>query len=390
MVGVVPACAWRAMETTRKDPGEARLRRTALRSLGIASAAAFAGGVAVVGVQYIVGEISAGYPPIVQALFCAAEGGEMTGAVTLASTEGTMLPIAEVPAGGTLVCRIDAPGADYAAWNIVGPVIGNRSGPIDPALPCQSPQDFAMQDPASLRLSNCQTMKAERPGLYLLSVAVMLRGLHAADRARMLIRVVPAPQPAAEPASAGRRAVPLALALRLPAMEAEETRTADLSATFGEHGLTPQSRSFQRTVYRLAEGESFVSASFRARSAANASAVQVAYVPQSRSVTASFTLRSGTIFDRWRGWITGTVAVVVRLQQPARDIDLPTAELAIPGRTEVPLPEGLDVTGARLLLRGPHAAAPAEVNLAAATRIDGAKVTATIRDRTLVLEAVAD
>jgi hypothetical protein len=377
------------METLDPVRRDARRRKTAVRALGIATAAAFAGGVAVVGVQYVVGLMSARYPPIVQALLCSPEDGEMAGEVTVAADGGAMLPVAEIHAGGTLLCRLDAPSADYAAWNIIGPLTGSRSGPLDSVLPCQSPEDFATQNAASLRLSSCQTMKADRPGLYILSVAVMVRGQPAVDRARMIVRVLPARAGPVEPTDAARR-LPITLALRLPAMEAEETREADLSATFGEHGLVPQSRSFQRTVYRLAEGESFVSAEFRARSASNASAVRIAYAPQSRAVTASFTLRSGTIFDRWRGWITGSVAVRVRLQQAGRDIALPDAELVVPGRVEVALPAGLDVAGARLLLRGPDQQTPVEVTLGGDARIDSARVTATIRDNVLVLDVTAE
>ncbi len=366
---------------------EARRRRAWIRSLGIASAAAFAGGVAVVGVQYTVGLVSAGYPPVVQALICGTEDDDGTGTIALVAEGGTMIPVADVAAGRTLVCRIDAPSADYATWNVIGPVAGSRSGPLDTTLPCQSPEDFADQDPASLRLSACQRMTTGRPGLHLLSVTVMLRGQTAADRARMVIRVVAPPQPA--PATELHRE-PIAMALRLPAMTTEETRDADLTASFGEHGLLPQSRGFEQVVYRLASGETFVGAVFRARSAANASAVRLAYVPESGAVTARFTLRSGSLVDRWRGWVSGTAVVTVRLQQPARDIALPGTDLVVPGRTEVPLPEGLDLAHARVLLRQPRMAAPVEIQPGEAAALDGTRVVATVVDRMLVLEATSD
>lgn len=375
------------MPPNEPSPIEGRRRRAAMRSLGIASAAAFAGGVAVVGFQHALGIVSAGYPPVVQALLCGAEDGETFGTAAVATEGGAMVPIVELPAGSTLVCRIDAPSADYATWNILGPVSGSRSGPLDTTLPCQWPETFTGQDPASLRLSACQRMRAERPGLYLVGVMVMLRGQQSADRARMLIRVVPPPPPAAAEAGTPRRER-IAVQLRLPAMEAEETREANLSASFGEHGLLPQSRNFERTVYRLAAGETYLGASFRARSAANASAVRLAYDPDARAVKASFTLRSGPVIDRWRGWVTGTVAVQVRIAQPAREIDLPAADLVIPGLTELPLPAGLDASRATLVLRG--TGAPAELPPGGTARLEGAQVTAQIEGETLRLEATAD
>ena len=357
-----------------------------MRSLGIASAAAFAGGVAVVGVQHTVGLVSAGYPPVVQALLCGAEDGDAFGTAAVATEGGVMVPMVDIPVGSTLVCRIEAPSADYATWNLLGPVSGSRSGPLDMTLPCQSPASFAGQDPASLRLSACQRMRVERPGHYLLGVTVMLRGQHSADRARILIRVVPPPAPAAEAGTPRRERI--AVRLRLPAMQAEETREANLSASFGEHGLLPQSRDFERIVYRLAAGETYLGASFRARSAANASAVRLTYDPAARAVKASFTLRSGPVVDRWRGWVTGTVVVQVRIAQPAREIDLPEAELVVPGVTEVPLPQGLNATGATVLLHG--GGAPAELPLDGTARLDGAQVTARIGEEVLRLEATAD
>lgn len=368
---------------TRPDQ-EQRRRRTALRSLGIASGAAFAGGVAVVGVQYGLGLVSAGYPPVVQALICEAEGGSSGAAVALASDLGSVVPIIEFAAGSTVACRIDAPGADYATWSVIGPAGGTRSGPIDSTLPCQSPADFANQDVSTLRLSACQRMRVERPGLYLLAVTVMLRGQHATDRARLVIRVAP------EAVTAGPRRERLQVTLRLPSMETEQAREVDLSASFGEHGLVPQSRNFERTVYRLAPGEEFVSAAFRVRSAANASAVRVAYVPQTRAVTASFTLRSGSIIDQWRGWVSGTVAITVRRQEQAREVELPEADLAVPGRADVPLPEGVDAARARILLRRPETAAAIEVEPGGAAQLDRARISTRISNGTLVIEAEAE
>jgi hypothetical protein len=296
-----------------------------------------------------------------------------------------MAPIAEFASGTVIQCRIDAPVADYATWSVIGPVTGMRSGPLDPTLPCQSADDFANQDPAHLRLSTCLRMRAEQPGLYLLSATVMLRGQHSLDRARMVIRVVPAPA-AAAPSTAPRNQRLIA-ALRLPAMEAEQTHEVDLSASFGEHGLLPQSRAFERVVHRLAPGEEFVSAAFHARSAANASAVQLVYVPQSRVVRANFTLRSGPVVDRWRGWVSGTVAVRVRRQEPAREVELPQADLAVPGQARLALPQGINATSARILLRRPETSVLVEMAPGDTASLDDARVTARIEDGALLLQA---
>src|SRR5262249_37546932 len=158
----------------------------------------------------------------------------------------------------------------------VGPKSGTRSGPLDAALDCQSPEDFATQSTERLKLAACQRVRLDEPGLYLVSVTVMVRGHPSVDRATLAIRVPPADAPAPEPALPSMR---LIVSLALPAREVEMERRAELSDTFSEHGLLPQRRSFVRTVYQLAAGEEFVSATFRARSADNASAVQVAYVP---------------------------------------------------------------------------------------------------------------
>jgi hypothetical protein len=363
-----------------------RSRRQAawLRSLGIASVAAFAGGVAVVGVQYGLSQVSAGYPPAVHGLVCAADTADPGQSLTLVESGGVLLPVVRLVSGATYECRLEAPGADYATWNVLGPQSGMRSGPIDTSLPCQSAQDFANQDAARLRLSTCQRGVAGPPGLYLIGVKVMVRGQHSFDRATLAVRVVAAAAEAPEPPRP--QSLRLQPMLRLPARLQERTETADLAASFSEHGLLPQSRSFVRTVYRLQPEESFVSASFQARSAANASAVVVAYVPQSRSVTASFTLRSGSLVDRWRGWVSGTVAVRLSREEPARDVALPEAALAVPGSATVPLPEGVTAEAARLLLAVPGGAA-VQLEPGQPAPLGGALVTARFEALHLVLDA---
>ncbi|MEO3475838.1 hypothetical protein AAFN86_28565 [Roseomonas sp. CAU 1739] len=373
------------MPDTDSSNPDKRRRRAVLRALGVASAAAFAGGVAVVGVQYALGVVSAGYPPVLHALTCTADGHETAGSISLVADGAGMIPVIDVPSPGTVTCRIDAPGADYATWSALGPVTGIRSGPLDASLPCQSPEDFADQDPSTLRLSTCQRMRAERPGTYLLSVTVMLRGLHTSDRARLILRVgEPVAAPAPPAATQGWR---LSVALLLPAMETGQTREADLSASFGEHGLMPQSRAFERTVYRLAPEEEFVQANFHARSAANASAVRLAYVPQTRAVTAGFTLRSGSLIDRWRGWISGTVSIRVRRRDAAREIRLPDADLSVPGQARLALPEGVDAATARIVVQRPETATRIELRPGGAASLDGDRIIARMEDGALILEA---
>ena len=363
---------------------EHRRRRTAFRSLGIASAAAFAGGVAVVGVQYALGLVSAGYPPIVQGLVCSMEGERNPSGLSVASEGTGMLPVAEFQAGSLVTCRIEAPGADYATWSIVGPEAGVRSAPLDPQLACQSPEAFAEQDPSLLRLSACQRFEARQPGLYLLSITVMQRGQHAVDRARMLIRILPAA--VAPPEAAIPRNERLSVTLRLPATRSELQREVDLSASFAEHGLMPQSRGFERTVYRLAPDEAFLGATFRVRSAANASAVELRHVPESRSVTARFTLRSGPVVDRWRGWVSGSVIVRVEQHRAARDVALPDTDLPVPGRVELPLPDEAATLQALILLRRPDMATGIEIAPGGTARLDQARVSARILEGRLVLE----
>jgi len=295
----------------------------------------------------------------------------------------------EVPIATNFECRIEAPGADYATWSLVGPRFGVRSGPLDSGLPCQSPEDFAGQSTARLRLSACQRARLDGPGLYLVLVTVMGRGHPSVDRALLAVRV-PAPPPALPSASAAPRQVRLTARLELPERMEDVQRTAELSASFSEHGLLPQSRDFVRTVYRLPPEEEYVSASFRARSASNASSVRLEFAPRSRSVTASFTLRSGPVFDRWRGWVSGTAVVRVRRRQHAGDVTLPEVELDVPGRATLPLPEGLDAENARILLRRTSTEAQVALAFGAAARFEGATITGRIADGALVLEAVLD
>ncbi|WP_291296195.1 hypothetical protein [Elioraea sp.] len=363
---------------------EARRRRAALRSLLIASAAAFAGGVAVVLVQLGVGLVSAGYPPAVQALVCTPLEAPPAAPPSLAVEGDVILPLVQFFAGTRVECRIDAPGADYATWSVVGPVAWVLSGPLDTTLPCQTREEFARQDAAHLRLASCLHLRATQPGLFLVSVTVMQRGIHGFDRARLAVRVVPAPEAAPDAGPANAR---LEATLRIPAATVAVTRNADLSASFREHGLLPESRSFLRTVHQLAPEESFVSATFHARSAANASPVTIAYVPEQRAVTARFTLRSGPFVDRWSGWVSGTVSIELTRQEPAREIALPEASLAVPGTAVLPLPEGVSAEHAEIVLRRPETGTAVTLKPGEKALLDSVRVTARLVDGGLAIEA---
>jgi hypothetical protein len=363
---------------------EARRRRAALRSLLIASAAAFAGGVAVVLVQLGVGLVSAGYPPAVQSLVCTPVEAPPAAPPSLSVEGDTIVPLVQFFVGTQVECRIDAPGADYATWSVVGPIAWVLSGPLDTSRACQTRDEFARQDPAHLRLSNCLRLRATQPGLFLVSVTVMQRGLHGFDRVRLAVRILPAPAAAPEPGPAHAR---LEATLRIPAATVGVTRDADLSASFREHGLLPESRSFVRTVDRLAPEESFVSATFHARSAANASPVTIAYAPDQRAVTARFTLRSGPIFDRWSGWVSGTVSISLMRQQPAREVALPEMSLAVPGTATLPLPEGVSADGAEIVLRRPETGSAVTVKPGETAVLDQVRMTARLSEGGLVVEA---
>jgi hypothetical protein len=197
--------------------------------------------------------------------------------------------------------------------------------------------------------------------------------------------VLPAPAAGAE--AAGPQAARLAATLRFPAQRRQLTQEADLSASFREHGLLPESRSFSRTVYRLAPEEQFISASFQARSAANASPVTLAYAPDTRAVTARFTLRSGPIVDRWSGWVSGTVVIQLVREDPAREIALPEASLGVPGRVSIALPERVEGADLRILLKRPESGSTIELAPGAAGMLDAVRMAARIEGDSLVIEA---
>ena len=151
----------------------------------------------------------------------------------------------------------------------------------------------------------------------------MARGVAALDRGQV---AYVARREAPPPPAATR----LQAMLLLPARAMEATERVAINQSFDEHGLTAATRDYSRTAYRLKAGETFASASFEATSAANASAVRTAYQASQRAVTVAFSLRSGPLYDRWRGWISGSVAVRLLRDSPARELPLPDAAAGHP------------------------------------------------------------
>jgi hypothetical protein len=66
---------------------------------------------------------------------------------------------------------------------------------------------------------------------------------------------------------------------------------------------------------------------------------------------------------------------------------MPEADLAVPGRADVPLPEGVDADRARILLRRPETATAIQLEPGGTAQLDRARVSARIGNGTLVLEA---
>ena len=357
-----------------------------MRSLILASAAAFAGGVAVVIVQYVVSQASAGYPPVVEALLCGPEGEEPAVIIGSSERDGAALPIVEMISGTRIECRLEAPNADYATWRVIGPRSGSRSGRIDRTLPCQSPEDFSRQSTSNLKLGTCQRASFDRVGLYLVSVAVMTRGHPLVDRTMLAIRVQ-SPTTSSKPLVSGWN---VRVSLQLPARQRDIERTAELSASYSEHGLLPKSRYFVRSLYTLPEDEEYVAADFRARSADNASAVVLSYIPKSRTVTAGFTLRSGPIVDRWRGWISGTVIIRVQKHETDRKITLREESDTVPGQVSFGLPEGIDAAGAKILVSDLDTDQTVEVPLVGTFKLGKKNIITQAEQGRLVFKAMPD
>jgi hypothetical protein len=391
------------------EPGQSfrKLRRTAgLRNVLIGTAAAFVGGGMVVALQAVLARAGASYPPIIQGLHCnfakpAASDDDGTGEAELGegdvgvSSVGSSAPDAvgrllpEVEAGSDFNCYLDAPGADYAAWAVAGRRLQFRSGPLDPALTCQDAKAFSAQSPDDLRLSACQTFRLTEPGQYRLVMKVLARGFGSVDREDLLFVVRPKPARAPQ-ASEPPVATRLKLSLILPGQHVTQMHKIPVSESLSEHGLLPTTRDYAWTVYKLGPAETYVSSRFQANSASNASRTNVSYQPKTRRVTISFTLRSGPFVDRWRGWISGSVAVQVQRQDAARTVDLPDADLRVPGQLTVALPDELAVerlSEAKIHFVRSETGAAAEAALGRAAVLDNAEITARVQDGALVVEA---
>jgi hypothetical protein len=383
-----------------------KLRRNAgLRNVLIGTAAAFVGGGLVVALQAILARAGASYPPIIQGLHCnfakaasdeddgagEAELGE--GSVSDVPTGGTQEPagrlLPEVDAGADFNCYLDAPGADYAAWAVAGRRLQFRSGPLDPALPCQDAKAFSAQNPDDLRLSACQTFRLSEAGQYRLVMKVLARGFGSVDREDLLFVVRPKPAAVAQ-ATEPPVATRLKLALLLPGQVVTQTHKIPVSESLSEHGLLPATRDYSWVVYKLGPGETYVSSRFQANSASNASNTKVSYQAKSRSVAISFTLRSGPFVDRWRGWISGSVAVQVRRQDAAQTVNLPDEDLRVPGKLTLTLPDGLAperLDDAKIRFVRGETGTTVESAPGQAVALDDAEVSARLVDGALVIEA---
>ncbi len=378
-----------------------------MRNVLIGTAAAFVGGGLVVALQTIVSLAGARYPPIVQGLHCnfikpnasaqsvaAPEAQIGEDADELAQSEGDQANeggrlIPAVTAGDEIDCYLDAPGADYAAWAVAGRTLQFRSGPLDLALECQDAQAFAAQSPDNLKLSGCQSFRLTEPGEYRLVMKVLARGTAAVDREQLHFLVRPKPPaqlPAAEPPVATR----LRATLELPGHQAQQARLVPVSESLNEHGLLPTSRDFSWVVYRLASGETYVGSKFQANSASNASNTRVSYAAKTRSVTMSFTLRSGPFVDRWRGWISGNVVVQVKRQDAVQNIELPDIDLHVPGQSKVALPDNVAadrLPGAKLRLVRSGSGTSIETPIGSAVTLDDAVISTQVVDGNLVIDA---
>jgi hypothetical protein len=392
-------------------PPNRRRRIAGYRAIAVGSAAAFMGGVLVVGLQSVLSVVSARYSPIVQGLHCnfSRPAGPATGDLRIEEAElgessaelvqnesatGRLLPT--VSTGDDIVCRIDAPGADYAAWAEAGRVLHYRSGPIDAGRDCQDGEAFAAQSRDSPRLSMCQRFRLTDPGVHTLVVKVMARGIASIDRAQLqfLARTPPASLPTPPPP-------PLETRLQAKLLLAPRVVTQDkrfpVAELLNEHGLLPTDRDYSFVVYRLAPGEQHVSAVFQAASASNASNTRVAYQPNTRAVTmsftlrsTSFTLRSGPFVDRWRGRLSGNVVVKLTREEAGQSLGLPDIALHLPGQSSVPLGKTLSpeaLAGARLQLTRSETGSTAETGLGVPLNLDDLEISTRIDDGNLIVDA---
>jgi hypothetical protein len=129
--------------------------------------------------------------------------------------------------------------------------------------------------------------------------------------------------------------------LLVPARSVALERRISVQESLSDHGVLPTTHAYIQTVYRLGTGESFGGASFQASSSDHASGVATAYQPESRAVTLSFSLRSGSFINPWPGSLSGVALVRVRRDEPKQEIEVPAISLALPGQALVKVAEPL-------------------------------------------------
>lgn len=81
-----------------------------------------------------------------------------------------------------------------------------------------------------------------------------------------------------------------------------------LSQVKDDHGLAAGSKAY-RKVFNAQSGFLIEECDFSAASANHESKVSCEIAPDRKSAILSFTLQSGPFFDRWRGWLRGTVSL---------------------------------------------------------------------------------
>ena len=83
-------------------------------------------------------------------------------------------------------------------------------------------------------------------------------------------------------------------------------RSYGVSETKDDHAFAASSRSFQRT-FDAQPGYAISGASFKEFSKNHGSVVSVVVQPDGSSVQVTFSLESGPFYDRWRGWLDGSL-----------------------------------------------------------------------------------
>lgn len=81
------------------------------------------------------------------------------------------------------------------------------------------------------------------------------------------------------------------------------------------------------------------------------------------------------------------MVIRIRRREAAREVALPDADLPVPGRAELALPEGLDASAGRILLQRPDTTSIIELAPGGTAELEGARIAARLLDGRLVLEA---